>query len=196
MGSAHADEAGTGRDEEVDEVDAEDRFVRRTTRSRVRRENLWHRCVWIFVCRGDGRLFIHQRTATKDVYPAFWDVAAGGVLGAGEDYDDAARREVGEELGVRSPVDGPLARVCHEDADNRVVGRVYMCRFDGEPVLQAEEVQRGAWVTAAELAEAIATRDFCPDGLRALAGALGAGALFAPGSERERLEQALVARLR
>lgn len=193
--SCSAAEARAGADEEVDEVDAADRFVRRTTRSRIRRDNLWHRCVWIFVCRADGRLFIHQRTATKDVYPAFWDVAAGGVLGAGEAYDAAARREVAEELGVQAPVEGLPVRVRHEDASNRVVGRVYVCRFDGEPVLQAEEVQRGEWVTAGELAAAVAAREFCPDGLRALREALATEALLAPGHERERLERVLAARL-
>ena len=36
----------------------------------------------------------------KDVYPSYYDVAVGGVVGAGESYDDGAQRELAEELGI------------------------------------------------------------------------------------------------
>jgi 8-oxo-dGTP pyrophosphatase MutT (NUDIX family) len=169
--------------DEVDEVDEFDRFVRRTTRSRLRRENLWHRCVWVFVRNSAGRVFIHQRTETKDVYPGYWDVAAGGVLGAGEIYDAAARREVAEELGVTTDPGAAVASVRYEDPVNRVVGRAYVCLFDGEPVLQAEEVQRGRWVSPADLVAALEANDFCPDGLHALAAVIDAGGLFDDGDD-------------
>lgn len=178
MASNPVPPGGERPEELVDEIDEFDRFVRRTTRSRLRRENLWHRCVWVFVRDSTGRLFVHQRTETKDVYPGYWDVAAGGVLGAGESYDAAARREVAEELGVTADPGAPVASVRYEDPGNRVIGRAYVCLFDGDPVLQAEEVQRGCWMSSAELAVALEQRDFCPDGLHALAAVIDAGGLF------------------
>ena len=45
-----------------------------------------HRCTYVLVFNIRGELFIHLRTATKDVYPSHWDVAIGGVLAAGETF--------------------------------------------------------------------------------------------------------------
>ena len=42
---------------------------------------------------------------TKDVYPAHWDFTAGGVVLAGEDPFEGARRELAEELGVTSELE-------------------------------------------------------------------------------------------
>lgn len=179
------------RDEWVDEVDRQDRFVRRTTRRRVRRDNLWHRCVWVIVRDSRERIFVHRRTATKDVYPAYWDVAAGGVLAAGETYDDGARRELEEELGIVAEIGSAVAEVCYEDETNRVVGRVYVCVYDGEPRLQASEIDTGCWVAACDLAEFVATRPFCPDGKTALARVLDADAWIADSRVRDELREVL-----
>ncbi len=179
------------REEWVDEVDGRDRFVRRTTRRQVRRHNLWHRCVWVIVCDSRERIFVHRRTATKDVYPGYWDVAAGGVLAAGETYDTGARRELEEELGIVAEIGSAVADVRYEDESNRVVGRVYVCSYDGEPTLQASEIETGCWVAARDLGEFIASRPFCPDGKVALERALDARAMVANDALRDRIRDAL-----
>lgn len=149
-------------------VDRADRVIGRATRQRMRSENLRHRCVWIFVFNSNQQLFVHQRTVSKDVYPGFWDVAVGGVVGAGESYADAAVRELAEELGIHAASLAPMAPVKFEDARTRVLGWAYGCRFDGTPTLQASEVQRGEWLDHDALMVALRDRDFCPDGLAAL----------------------------
>lgn len=155
-------------DEWVDIVDAEDRVIGQTTRLQMRRENLRHRCVWIVVQDSRGRLFLHLRTPTKDVYPSHWDVAVGGVVGAGEAYGVAAIRELNEELGVAPSFIGASVPVAFDDASTSVVGRAYLTRFDGTPVLQVSEVERGAWIEPNELHTMLARESFCPDGLVAL----------------------------
>lgn len=155
-------------DEMVDIVDRTDRVIGCTTRRAMRQRNLRHRCVWIFVVNSERQLFVHQRTESKDVYPGFWDVAVGGVVGAGESYAGAAVRELAEELGVQVAALAPLAPVTFEDAHTRVLGWTYACRFDGAPTLQASEVQRGEWISYDELLVVLRDRAFCPDGLAAL----------------------------
>ena len=46
---------------------------------------------------------MHRRTDTKDVFPGEYDMFVGGVVSAGESYDDSALREIGEELGIVGP---------------------------------------------------------------------------------------------
>ena len=149
----------------VDVVDAQDRVVGRASRGEVRARRLRHRATYLLVFNGRGELFIHLRTADKDIYPSYWDVAVGGVVGAGESYDDGARRELAEEVGIRDAVPEALFDFAHEDERNCVNGRIYRVVWDGPLVLQAEEVVRGEWLPPAAVRERITREPFCPDGV-------------------------------
>ena len=149
----------------VDVVDAQDRVVGRASRGEVRAHRLRHRATYLLVFNNRGELFIHLRTADKDIYPSYWDVAVGGVVGAGESYDDGARRELAEEVGIRDAVPEALFDFAHEDERNCVNGRVYRVVWDGPLVLQAEEVVRGEWLPPAAVRERMRREPFCPDGV-------------------------------
>lgn len=152
----------------VDVVDDHDRVVSQATRREVRLRNLRHRAAYVLVFNARGQLFVHQRTQTKDIFPAYWDVAAGGILAAGEDYDSGARRELAEELGI---ADAPVRRLFplrYEDAQNRVCGMVYSCLWDGALRLQASEITAGDWMDLDVILERTRRDPFCPDGLEAL----------------------------
>jgi len=97
-------------DELVDVVDERNEVVGVVPRRTLRDENLLHRCTYVFVLNRAGELYVHRRTDTKDVYPGFYDVVAGGVNAAGESYDECARRELEEELGVAAE---PTFRFLH-----------------------------------------------------------------------------------
>lgn len=56
--------------------------------------------VWIE--DGQGKALIHKRTDTKKHYPGRWQNAAGGFVQRGESYEQAARRELYEELGIEN----------------------------------------------------------------------------------------------
>src|SRR6185436_908917 len=99
----------------VDVVDDTGAVVRQVTRREMRAHRLPHRSTYILVLNGRGDLFIHLRTPTKDVYPSYWDPCVGGVLAAGESFDDGAARELEEELGVTAPLER-LFSLRYEDA--------------------------------------------------------------------------------
>jgi isopentenyldiphosphate isomerase len=150
-------------DEWVDVIDDDGRTIGVVRRREVREKRLPHRCVYLLVFDRDGRLFIHQRTMTKDVYPGYWDVAVGGVLAAGESFDDGVCREAQEELGVAVQVE-PLFPFRYADERTVVQGYVYRAVHDGPFQLQPEEVVRGEFVTLTELAWRLKANVFCPDG--------------------------------
>jgi len=155
-------------DEQVDVVDENDCVVQRTTRREVRAHNLRHRGVYILVFNSAGQLLVHQRTPTKDIFPAYWDVSIGGVVAAGEIYDDAARRELAEEIGFNAVPLRRLFPVRYEDAATRVCGMVYSCTCDDQPQLQAAEIAAAEWADFDVVLERAQHQQFCPDGLEVL----------------------------
>ncbi len=138
------------------------------SRREMRARRLPHRSTYILVFDGRGELFVHLRTASKDVYPSHWDTCVGGVLAAGEEFDAGAARELAEELGVASPLER-LFPLRYSDEHTAVHGMVYRTRHDGPFRLQPEEVARGEFLPAALVMERAAWEPFCPDGLAALA---------------------------
>ncbi len=158
----------SGAGELVDVVDGDDRVLRRVTRAEMRRGNLLHRAVYLLVQNAREELLVHRRTTTKDVYPGFFDVTVGGVVGAGEDYDAAARRELAEEVGIVGAPLTPLFGVRYEDPSTKLVGRAYLARHDGRVALQAEEIVWGAFVGLDEVERIIREERCCPDGIQVL----------------------------
>jgi isopentenyldiphosphate isomerase len=154
-------------DEVVDVVDDADRVVDRVTRREMRARGLRHRAVYILVFNSEGQLFVHKRTATKDVYPSCHDVTVGGVPAAGESYDDAAARELAEEIGVVSPV-RRLFDLRFTEQDVAINGVVYSCTSEGPFRLQTSEIESGRFMDLVEVIELTQREPFCPDGIEAL----------------------------
>lgn len=156
--------AGTG-DDWFDVVNARDEVIGRERRAVVHARGLWHRAVHIFVFNAAGDTFLQKRSLAKDSSPGLWTVACSGHVDAGEDYDTAAQRELGEEIGVRLPA--PPARWFRVDAA-AVTGWefcwIYRLRHEGPFALHPEEIDDGVWLPLAELQREVEARPerFCP----------------------------------
>jgi isopentenyldiphosphate isomerase len=149
-------------DEPVDIVDPDDVVVGTVARSVMRAERLLHRAVSIAVFGTDGRLLVHRRADDKDVWPGQWDLAAGGVVGAGEDYLEAARRELDEELGVSAALTDLGGGRFTDDAVDEL-GRCFQCTHDGPFRFTDGEIAEVRWVTRTQLATMMAVERFVPD---------------------------------
>lgn len=161
-------------DERVCIVDATNVVIGSATRREMRAGNLVHRATYVLVFNRRGEIFVQKRTLTKDVFPGYYDVAAGGVVLADEDYDTAARRELAEELGIQNVPLAECFEFFYEDPRSRVWGRAYRCVWDGPLVLQAEEIESGAFQPV-ERALAGDFHPMTPDGDYVLRRALASG---------------------
>lgn len=139
-------------------------------RSRVRAENLRHAATAVVVRNRAGDVYVHRRTATKDLYPGRYDFCAGGVLRAGEDPLGSARRELAEELGVAGVELVPIGIADYADDRTRMREFLYECTYDGPVTWQPEEVAWGAWVAPVRFLRMLDEVPFMPDSVANLAG--------------------------
>ncbi|MCI5188457.1 MAG: NUDIX domain-containing protein [Candidatus Electrothrix sp. AS4_5] len=151
-------------EEIVQLVDEQNRELGELPRRLMREQRLIHRASYILVFNAANELFVQKRTATKDVYPGYWDVAAGGVVQAGETYEQSAERELAEELGVAAKLNF-LFDQYYEDLDNRVWGRIFTCVHEGPFTLQAEEVEQGRFMLPGHALDLSRSEPFTPDGI-------------------------------
>jgi 8-oxo-dGTP pyrophosphatase MutT (NUDIX family) len=155
-------------DELVDIVDESDRVIDTVTRRDMRARRLRHRAVYIAVQSNDGRLLVHQRSFAKDVRPGAWDIAVGGVVGAGESYDSAAARELAEEIGVIDATPVPWGGGVFGDDSYELIGRCYHVVHDGPFTFADGEVIAAKWVDRAELDALLRDEDVVSDSVALL----------------------------
>ena len=155
-------------DELVDIVDENDVVVATVTRREMRAGRLRHRAVFIAVQHSDGRLLVHQRSFDKDVRPGAWDIAVGGVVGSGETYDEAAVRELAEEIGVVDAVPTPIGGGTFGDEHYELIGRCYHVISDGPFVFADGEVIAAKWVDDGELRQLLREADVVSDSVELL----------------------------
>ena len=67
-------------------------------RSKVHRDGDWHKGVHIWVINNDNDILLQRRCATKDSNPNMLDISSAGHLQAGDSSQEAAIRELKEEL--------------------------------------------------------------------------------------------------
>jgi len=113
---------------------------------------LVHRTAHVVVFHPDGRILLQRRSMGKDIQPGKWDTAIGGHLAPGEDYEAAARREMGEELGL--PPGLPLRPLFDSRIRNEVESenvRVFAAESAGPFDFQREEIDEVRFWTLDEL---------------------------------------------
>jgi isopentenyldiphosphate isomerase len=125
---------------------------------------LIHRTAHVVVYHPDGRILLQKRSSSKDVQPDKWDTAVGGHLDPGEDFEDAARREMAEELGV-SP-DLPLKHLFDSKIRNETESenvRIFSTVYEGPFDFDKDEIDEIRFWNIEDLAKPENQREFTPN---------------------------------
>ena len=125
-------------------VDEMDRILRYAYRSETHGNNLRHRAVHILLFNDAGELYLQKRARWKDRHPLRWDSSAGGHVSAAEGYDEAAQRELAEELGVTVPLEKVLKLPASPKTDEEFVW-IYRGHLTGEVKPNRNEIETGGF---------------------------------------------------
>ncbi len=154
-------------------VDEQDNVVGSADLRDVWQNGQIHRIVRIMVEDPDGRMLLQKRSQHVRLFPGCWDPSAGGHVDEGESYEEAAERELREELGISGI---SLTEMGYYRSDNTVEGR-RLNRFNKlyraiippktNVTFDTYEVTEVRWFAAEEIKQLIAEHpELISDGLQ------------------------------
>lgn len=124
---------------------------------------LLHQAVHVFVVNAAGEVFLQKRSEVKDIQPGKWDTSVGGHVDAGETPDQAARRELREELGIAGAEPTYLySYLWRTDVESERI-QSYWLRHEGPFALHPEEIDEGAFWPVSRIEASLGTGVFTPN---------------------------------
>lgn len=154
-------------------VDKNDEPIGSIDRDESRKTGARYRIVRVMVESLDGSyVLLQKRLMTKKSFPGYWDTSAGGNIDYGESYEQAAKRELAEEIGLRDVTLIPVLKFYAEAVDqagdklNRFT-QLYTVKVQTNThfIAQPSEVERVEWVKKSKLENVLANGDIT-DGLK------------------------------
>lgn len=142
--------------EEVVLVDEKDRPVGRAEKLEAHVNAKLHRAFSVFVFDAAGRLLLQKRAAAKYHSGGLWSNTCCSHPRPGEPTESAAHRRLTEELGFDCEITKVFDLVYYAELGNSLYeheyDHVFVGRFDGSPVPNADEVEGWKWVDVGTLA--------------------------------------------
>jgi isopentenyldiphosphate isomerase len=142
-------------------VDDDDNVVGCLPRSEVRAQKKNYRLVEVFVFNKDGQLLVQKRSETMKRFPGYYGGSAGGHVDPGETYEEAAIREMKEEIGI----DEQLIFVKKDQINYEGVTKfitLFKCVSDKELKLDSSEVKSAMFMNIDQIKNMIKTEKFLP----------------------------------
>jgi len=147
-----------------DIVDENDRVIGTAPRRECHgNPMLVHRAAHVLVFNRAGELLLQKRSPHKDIQPGKWDTSVGGHLDPGENYLEAAIREMSEELGLSEL---PLTFLYHSKIRNEIESEniaTYLTCHEGPFTFSQREIDSVRFWRQEEIDRGVGTGVFTPN---------------------------------
>ena len=129
--------------EMVDVVDKNDNIIGFDSKDNCHKLGKWHRCAAVYVIDKD-KLYLQTRSDNKKIDPGLLDHSASGHVRRGESYEEAAFRELKEELGIVAPI-AFVGKAKQNMKFNGFIERqlfeIFICKHNGNVVIDKNELK-------------------------------------------------------
>lgn len=136
-------------------VDKDDNEIGVGEKLAVHKAGKLHRCFSSFVFNSRGELMLQQRALTKYHSGGLWTNTCCGHPRPGEGTEAAAHRRLKEEMGFDCDLREAFTFLYEAKLDQGITEREYdhsfIGIFDGEPILNPDEVADWKWIKLKEL---------------------------------------------
>lgn len=147
-----------GKDELMEYVDETDKVLGTLPRNKIIEQNKMYRLVAVFVFNGEGKLFIQQRSQSNGRYPGYYESSAGGHIVIGESYEQAAYRELYEELGIKDTLKFVGKLKVEYEGISRFVS-LYECLTNKKININKDEVGGGNFLALNEISVMLKSKE-------------------------------------
>ncbi|MEU2764518.1 NUDIX domain-containing protein [Streptomyces sp. NPDC006906] len=151
----------------VERVDLSDEVVGVVERALAVQRRWLYRMAMVICRDAAGRYLVHRRPTTVSRFPGQCSWMVAGAVSVGESYADAARRELGEEMGVDSDVRFLFKFLC-DGAMSPYWFAVHEAVIDPADVYPSvDEVAWHGWLSPEELRRDVEAGPYVPDSVDA-----------------------------
>jgi isopentenyl-diphosphate delta-isomerase len=145
--------------EQVILVDEHDNAVGILEKMEAHRRGLLHRAFSIILFNTKGELLLQKRSPAKYHSASLWTNTCCSHPLPDESMADATRRRLKEEMGIDLQPEFAYKFIYRTALDNNLIeheyDHVYVGTFDGEPVVNHEEVEDWKFMSLSSLREAV-----------------------------------------
>lgn len=151
----------------LDVIDENDNVIGREERDVCLEKKLLHRAIHVFVFNSGGELLLQKRSAQKKTYPGVWTSSCSGHVSAGQSYEEAAVREIEEELGIKVGKKDliEIAKFFDKNPVDTELAKVYRISHDGPFDFGKEEVDEVKFLPVEKVKEELKSfpENYTPD---------------------------------
>lgn len=88
------------------------------------------RFVNIIIINDDNKIILPKRTSNRRIFPNCYDFSVGGHVNSGENYEEAAYRELKEELGIENVKLKEIAYFSPFESNSNTFQKVYLLKYN------------------------------------------------------------------
>lgn len=153
-------------------VNKKDEVIDTSPREICHAKKLRHRAVQVFVFNKKGEILVQKRSPDKDEYPGYYEASVSGHVLTEETYEEAALREIEEELGLIIGKEELHERGKFEVlfGNEHEIIQLFALFTNKKPEIHSGEIESIEWLSNAELVKQIkqGKKKFTPEFLAAM----------------------------
>ncbi len=149
-------------------VDKDDQVLGSITRDQAHSDKTKiHRCVQIVITNHLDQILLQKRSMSKDTYPGYWTLSAAGHVEYGQTYLQAAKRELFEEVGIKTRLTFIIKYLLEMPSETEIealyTGKVTKL----DTTLDAHEISQVKWVKKKDLQNFVTTQKITTPAIKA-----------------------------
>lgn len=138
--------------EYLDLVNENDEVIGKEDRDIIYQNN-WRnfRVINIMIFTSDNKIIVPKRSSNRKVFPNCYDCSVGGHVSSGETYEQAAYRELEEELGITNVKLDEIAYFKPFDINTSSFSKMYKLVYDKELNYDKDGIEQIYYMTKEEI---------------------------------------------
>lgn len=142
--------------EYLDLVNEKDEVIGKEDRDIIYKNN-WRnfRVINIMIFTSDNKIIVPKRSSNRRLFPNCYDCSVGGHVSSGESYEEAAYRELKEELGIENVTLREIGYFNPNELNTSSFSKMYKLVYDNKLNYDKDGIQDIYYMTIDEISKLI-----------------------------------------